>query len=150
MRDKLDDLDKRILGLLAEDSRTPLTGLARRLGVARSTVQVRLARLEASGAIAGYTIRLGTDHRPGGGVEALVSIVVEPRLADAVVADLVTVDEVRRLHAVSGPVDLVALVRGETPADLDRCIDRIGALPGVERTNSSIVLSTRIDREDLG
>src|SRR5205809_2495468 len=55
----LDDLDGRILRSLAEDSRQPATALARRLGVARTTVQERLARLERSGVIAGYTVRLG-------------------------------------------------------------------------------------------
>lgn len=145
----LDETDRRLLELLAEDARLPLTGLARRLGVARSTVQVRLARLEARGVIAGYTVRLAPGHRDDeGGVEALVSLVVDARQVDRVVGELGACREVRTLHAVSGPVDLVALVRCATPAELDRLLDRIGATPGVERTNSSVVLATRIDRRD--
>lgn len=146
MSGALDGTDRRILELLTEDARTPVTGLARRLGIARSTVQVRLARLEARGVIAGYTIRRGVDVDHGGGVEALVGIVVDTRRTEGVVADLGTIPEVRRLHAVSGAMDLVALVRCDTPGELDRTLDRIGTLPGVERTNSSVVLATRIDR----
>ena len=64
----LDERDRELLALLAEDARMPLTGLARRLGVARSTVQQRLARLEADGVIAGYSVRLGpaARHRRAG------------------------------------------------------------------------------------
>jgi DNA-binding Lrp family transcriptional regulator len=145
----LDETDRRLLELLAEDARLPLTGLARRLGIARSTVQVRLARLEARGVIAGYTVRLGPAHHDDDrGVEALVSLVVDARQVDRVVGELEACREVRSLHAVSGAVDLVALVRCPTPVDLDRLLDRIGATPGVERTNSSVVLATRIDRRD--
>lgn len=148
MSGTLDETDRQLLELLAEDARMPLTGLARRLGLARSTVQVRLARLEARGVIAGYTVRLGPGHRSDGGVEALVSLVVAARRVDRVVGELEACKEVRSLHAVSGSVDLVALVRCPTPVDLDRLLDHIGTIPGVERTNSSVVLATRIDRRD--
>lgn len=148
MSDSLDATDRRILAVLTEDARTPMTNLARRVGVARSTVQVRLARLEATGVIAGYTIRrprsTGADDR----TTALVSIVVESRRSDGVVADLGTFPEVRALHTVSGAFDLVALVRCTSTAALDRTLDRIGALPGVARTTSSVILTTRIDRDE--
>lgn len=147
MTTPLDATDRRLLELLTEDSRTPMTGLARRLGVARSTVQVRLARLEHRGVIAGYTIRTGRDHRQGG-VEAIVSIVIDARCLEAVVDTLERMAEVRCVYAVSGPVDLIAQLRGDTPGELDRTLDRIGALAGVQRTTSSVVLATRFDRRE--
>ena len=52
----------------------------------------------------------------------------------------------RTLHSVSGTFDMVAIVVSESVAEMDRVIDRIGALEGVERTNTAIILSTRIDR----
>ncbi|PWG74280.1 AsnC family transcriptional regulator, partial [Enterococcus hirae] len=55
----MDDTDKRLLAALAANARASVTDLARRLGLARTTVQTRLDRLESSGAIAGYTVRLG-------------------------------------------------------------------------------------------
>lgn len=148
MKESLDETDRRILDVLTQDARIPIANLARRVGVARSTVQVRLARLEAAGVIAGYTIRRARTGASDDGMAALVSIVVESRRGEAVVADLGTFDEVRLLHTVSGAVDLVALVRCASTAELDRTLDRIGALPGVERTTSSVILTTRIDRTD--
>ena len=56
------------------------------------------------------------------------------------------IPEVRVLHSVSGPFDLIAIVAATSIVELDTLIDRIGALDGVERTTSAIVLSTRIER----
>ena len=56
------------------------------------------------------------------------------------------IPELRTLHSVSGPFDLIAIVAATSIGELDHLIDRIGALDGVERTTSAIVLSTRIDR----
>ena len=140
----LDPLDEALLDLLEADARLPVTGLARRLRVARSTVQQRLARLERDGEIAAYTIRRGRPPAPG--VRAHVQIVVEPRHNGEAVRRLSAMDEVRTLHAVSGAADLVALVQGANADDLDAVLDRIGAVPGVARTTTSVVLSTKVDR----
>ena len=56
------------------------------------------------------------------------------------------IPEVRTLHSVSGTFDMVAVAVTESVAEMDRLIDRIGALDGVERTDTAIILSTRIDR----
>ena len=61
----MDDLDRNILGLLGADARMSMATLARRLKVARSTIQARLERLETTGVIAGYTLKLGESARAG-------------------------------------------------------------------------------------
>jgi len=61
----MDDLDRGIIGLLSADARTSVATLARRLKVARSTIQARLERLETGGVIAGYTLKLGEEARQG-------------------------------------------------------------------------------------
>ena len=61
----MDDLDRSILAFLGADARISVATLARRLKVARSTIQARLERLESSGVIAGYTVRLGEAARQG-------------------------------------------------------------------------------------
>jgi DNA-binding Lrp family transcriptional regulator len=140
----LDPTDRALIELLTADGRLPVAGLAARLGLARSTVQQRLARLEARGVIAGYTIRRGVGADRG--VHARISIVVDGRRADTVVAALEAIPALRRLFAVSGPIDLVADIECDRPADLDATIDRIGAIPGVLRTETAVVLATKIDR----
>lgn len=140
-----DELDRRLLALLQANARTGCTELARRLGVARTTILSRLARLEREGVIAGYTVRLGReDAAPG--VEAFVGISTEPRSARDLPLQLQALPELRQLFSVSGESDYLALLRAETPARLDALLDAIGALPGVRRTTTSLVLARRVDR----
>jgi DNA-binding Lrp family transcriptional regulator len=143
--DRLDSTDRALLALLRENARTPTADLARRLKLSRTTVQSRLAKLERGRVIAGYTVSLG-DEVEAALVRAHVMITLEPRKSAPIEAALRRIDEVRTLHSVSGTFDLIAIVAAPSIGELDRLIDRIGALDGVERTTSAIVLSTRIQR----
>jgi DNA-binding Lrp family transcriptional regulator len=137
--------DRDLIALLRENARASTAELARRLGVSRTTVQSRIERLEARGVIAGYGVRLSRDYEQGL-VRAHVLLTVTPKLADRVVRDLRALPQVRQLHSVSGSFDMIVIVESPSIGDLDALIDRIGAMEGVERTLSSIILSTRIDR----
>jgi len=139
------DTDIRILSLLRENARTTTAELGRRLGLSRTTIQSRIERLERHGVILGYTVRLA-DHLERGALRAHVMITVGPKDAGKVETALRELPSVRLLHSVSGGFDLLAVVVSPTVSELDDVIDRIGALQGVERTTSSIILSTRLDR----
>ncbi len=137
--------DLALIALLRENARAPTADLARRLGVSRTTVQSRLDKLERRGVIAGYTVRLAPDFERDL-VRAHVLVTAAPKLAPRVEAALRGIMAVRTLHSVSGNFDMIVIVEAPSIQELDAVLDRIGALEGVERTMSSIVLSTRIDR----
>lgn len=141
----LDDLDRALLALLAADARTPVATLARKLKVARSTIQARLERLETGGAIVGYTVRLGEAVRADR-IRASVLMAVEPRAQAAVLARLRTIPEVERVHTTSGRVDLLVQIAAESTAALDAVLDSLGAVPGVKGFESLVHLATKIDR----
>jgi len=141
----VDGIDEQLISALRENARASTAELARRVGRSRTTVQSRIERLERQGVILGYGVRLAPEHARGA-VRAHVMIKVGPKEARAVVAALRAIDEVRVLHSVSGEVDLIAVATTATVAEMDLVIDRIGALDGVERTTSSIILSTKFER----
>ena len=141
----MDDLDRRLVEALRENARAPTARLARSLGLSRTTVQSRLERLEASGVIAGYTVRLSEAHERGQ-VLAYVMLTVSHKQAAAVASAIRRMPAVRLLRSVSGAFDMVAEIVAPSVADMDALIDALGALAGVERTTSSIVLSTKINR----
>ncbi len=141
----LSEADQALIALLRENARASTAELARRLGVSRTTVQSRIERLEARGIIAGYGVRLSSDYEQEL-VKAHVLLTVAPKAADAVVRSLRLLAQVRTVHSVSGTFDMIVVVEAPSIRDLDGLLDRIGALDGVERTLSSIILSTRIDR----
>jgi DNA-binding Lrp family transcriptional regulator len=141
----MDEIDQRLIAALRENARTPAAELARTLGLSRTTVQSRLERLERSGVVTGYTVRLSDAHEAGQ-IHAYVLITVAPKQTPAVVAAVRKMAAVRLLQSVSGPFDLIAVAAAPSVSDMDRLIDAIGDLDGVERTTSSIVLATKVDR----
>ncbi len=140
-----DDLDRRLLSLLQAHARSSTAELARQLGVARTTVLARITRLEREGVIAGYTVRLAGSASEAG-VEAYVGLTVAPKAAPLVTQRLATFPELRQLCSVSGEFDYLALLHAETPARLDQLLDEMGAIDGVLKTTTSVVLARRIDR----
>jgi len=141
----LDRIDRQLIALLRENARSPTAALARRLGLSRTTVQSRIERLERNGVIAGYSIRLSAS-REHGAVHAYIMITVNPHQAARVATEIRKMSEVRTLESVSGAFDLIAIAAAPSVPEMDALIDAIGALDGVERTQSSIVLSTKFDR----
>jgi len=141
----MDDTDKRLLTALRENARWSTAELGRRLGLSRTTVQSRIDRLERQGVIIGYSARLSPDHERGA-VRAHVLITVRPKEARAVEAALRNIPQVRALQSVSGVFDMIAQIVADSTTEMDDLVDAIGALGGVERTTSSIVLSTKFDR----
>lgn len=141
----MDELDRSIVAQLAQDARMSVAVLARRLKVARSTIQARLERLETSGLIAGYTVRLGEAARQGR-IRATVLLNIEPRAQPGILARLKSVPEVERVHTTSGRVDLLLQLVAASTSQLDETLDLIGGLTGVRSSESLIHLSTKLDR----
>ena len=141
----LDPTDRALLALLRDDARAPTAELARKLNLSRTTVQSRMERLQRQRVICGFTITV-PDELEAGLVRAHVMITLAPKRSGAIEVALRKIAEVRVLHSVSGPFDLIAIVAAASIGELDALIDRIGGLDGVERTTSAIVLSTRIQR----
>jgi len=139
------DTDGKLIALLKANAREPTASLARKLGLARSTVQERISRLEREGAIKGYTVKLSEEAETRR-LRAVVMITADPKQADRVNAELKRMTEVRSLAAVSGGYDMMAVVETETPARMDAALDRIGRATGVARTVTSIILSEKFSR----
>ncbi len=137
--------DERLLALLKANAREPVASLARKLGVARTTVQERIRRLERQGVIAGYTVQLN-EAFAANRIKALVAMSAEQRRAESVVRALKAIPGVTAVYSVSGIFDLIAVIVGNRIEDIDQTVDRVSAVPGIERTETSLVLSTKFER----
>ena len=137
----MDNLDRRLLALLRENARASIASLAKELGVARGTVQNRIARLEHDGTIVGYSVRLKPqveEHR----IRALMTIAVEGNRIEAVIASLRGDPSVGALHSTNGRWDIIAELRAESLAAFDQVLGRIRRLEGISSTETSLLLST--------
>jgi DNA-binding Lrp family transcriptional regulator len=141
----MNSTDEALLSLLLDNGRESTSALARKLSISRATVQSKIKRLEETGVIQGYSAQLG-DEYANRLVSAHVLITVHQKQTAQTNLKLSAIPQIRALFAISGDYDLIAVVRTETTEQLSRILDDIGNLEGVERTNSSLILETKLRR----
>lgn len=147
MSTPLGPLDHQLIQLLKVNARLPIVQLARALGCARSTAQLRLKALEDSGVITGYTVGLKM-ARAMSCISAMVLISIESKNEPEVVRALSRRHEITKLFSVSGRYDLCAMLSTESTQELDAVLDKIRVIKGVLDTFSTILLSTKLDRPE--
>jgi DNA-binding Lrp family transcriptional regulator len=143
---RLDEIDEKLIGLLRANARLPAAALARELGISRPAVHERIKKLEAGGVIQGYTVVAG--KRPTNALRAHVLVSLDPKLHDRAIAALRAFRAIRKLHTVSGDFDLLLELSAATSEELDDVLTRVGHVAGVKHTKTSVLLSTRLDRDD--
>jgi DNA-binding Lrp family transcriptional regulator len=139
----IDGLDARLLAALTTAPRAGVLELARQLGVARGTVQARLDRLQGRGIVRGFGPTLDVEAL-GYDVLAFTTLeIAQGRLGD-VVDHLREIPEVLEAHGTSGSGDLHCRVAARNNRDLQRVINRMLEVRGIDRTTTVIALSEQI------
>jgi DNA-binding Lrp family transcriptional regulator len=137
----VDDLDHRLISLLRQNGRQPISDLAIAVGVSRATVRARIEQMERRGEIVGYTVLLRADVVQAA-IRSIMLIELEGRTADRVVDALGGFPEVTAVHTTNGKWDLVVELVTETLADLDTVLRRIRMIPGVTASETNLLLNT--------
>jgi len=137
--------DQQLLNILRLNARTPLSDIAKQLGVTRATAQARLNRLERDGSIGGYTIVSGLNAQTQA-LFAVILVELEVRSQASVIAELKKIPEVVSCYTLSGQFDLMVRIRCRLSSELDELIDKVAQIEGVQRTTSSIMLSRKFKR----
>jgi DNA-binding Lrp family transcriptional regulator len=140
---EIDELDARLIATMRESPRVGLLEVSRRLGVARGTVQARLAKLEARGVITGH----GPEIDPaamGHPILAFVLLELTQGRLDEAMEDLRSVPEVIEAHAISGPHDVLARLVARDTEHLQELVNRVLASGAITRSTSYIVLSHQV------
>ncbi len=143
MGTSLDQLDGRLIRELADQPRASVVDLARRLGVARGTVQARLDKLAQRGVITGFGPDIDIQTLGYEVVSFTTLEIAQGRLAD-VVAHLRDIPQVLEVHSVTGTGDLLCRIVARTNAHLQEVINRILEVHGIVRTQTVIALDAQI------
>lgn len=138
----MDELDERLIAALRHDARASLSDLAARLGLARTTVRARLARLQTRGDIVGFTVVTRADVAADP-VRGLMMIGIEGRGARRIKRQLANMAELRAVHSTNGRWDLIVEIGTDTLVAFDHVLDRIRQLDGVMTSETSLLLSTQ-------
>jgi Lrp/AsnC family leucine-responsive transcriptional regulator len=137
----VEDLDRRIIRLLAEDGRRSFTDLARDTGLSVSAVHQRVRRLEKRGVLRGYRADIDLEQA-GLPLTAFVSIKpIDPAAPDDAPDRLAHLSAIEACHSVAGEESYILKVRVASPSGLESLLQEIRAAAAVS-TRTTVVLST--------
>jgi Lrp/AsnC family transcriptional regulator, leucine-responsive regulatory protein len=137
----MEDLDRRLVGLLLADGRMSYTDLGKATGLSTSAVHQRVRRLEERGVVTGYTAQVSPESL-GLPLTALISVTpFDPSAPDDVPERLRHITEIEDCHSVAGIESYILKVRVATPGNLEDLLARIRSAANVA-TRTTVVLST--------
>lgn len=141
----LDRLDLHILTILQENCKLPLVKIGERVGLSAPSVIERIKKLEEGGVIRGYTAVLD-GRKLGKDITAFIGVSINhPELIVKFESAIDGLEDIQECHHVTGEYTLLLKVKAYTTSDLEELIRQIRSLEGVERTETSVVLSTHTE-----
>ncbi len=138
----MDNMDRRLIGALRHDGRASLSQLASVLGWSRATVRSRLAKLQSSGEVLGFSVTLKSEQIRDP-VRGLMMIGIEGRGTDRILRQLSAMPETRQIFTTNGRWDVIVEIGTETLEDFDQILFRVRRLDGITSSETSLLLSTR-------
>ena len=139
----MNNLDSQIIALLKRNARMSVTQMAQELAVSRVTIDTHIKKMEQSGVITGYTVKLGTEefrHKVSGWI--LISVTANEE--ERAIEQLINMPEITRLHTTNGKWDLAAEIQVLSLENFDSTISRLRQVTGIMDTDTSLLLSSRI------
>ena len=141
MNPQLDAIDRAILDALVENARIPVAELARRVGLSKTPVALRIRAMEEIGLITGYRATIDPDSA-GLPLAAYISIApLDPTEPDDIPDRLRDVSAIEACHSVAGDMSYLLKVRVATPHELEELIALVRSRGNVS-TRTTVVLST--------
>ena len=135
----LDDVDKKIISILQQDSRISFSRLAKMLNLSESTIHMRIKRLREAGVIRGFCIDVDLD-KVGMNVLAFVLLKADPKKYEDILKKLAEIKEVFEIYDVTGEYYALLKVRVSDKEELAKVLDKIGNMEGVTSTYTMFVL----------
>lgn len=144
-----DDIDLKLLEMLQADAKTPLAKLGEEVGLSAPSVMERLRKMEAAGVIMGYSA-IVDGKKIGLDITAFVGVGFNyPKAYDEFARAVSSLPNVLECHHVTGGHTMILKVKTQNTASLERLISEIRSMPGVERTETMVVLSTLLETTQL-
>jgi len=143
---EFDATDRAILELLQGNCKQPMAAIGQKVGLSAPSVVERIHKLEEAGVITGYAAQVDA-RRLGKDVTAFIGVCTEqPSTLADLERHVIATDDVLECHHVTGAHTLMLKVKAASTESLEALIDRVRAVEGVTRTETMVVLSTRLER----
>ena len=133
----MDDIDKKIINLLKNDSRAGYAEIGNKVGLSEGAVRKRIKILSDQGVIRKFTVKVGVAE----GAQAITLLATNPSLPTQEVSRKIQeIPNVETIYEVTGEYDIVAVISGMSVMEVNECIEKIRRVEGIQKTNTMIVL----------
>lgn len=137
--DAIDSIDEKIISILKDDSRKPYNEIAELVGLSESAVRRRVKNLIERGIIKRFTVELGLSNK----TSAITLVSVKPSVDTAKVSEVLkSLRGVEVVYEITGQYDIAAIVSADSITEINKCIDEVRRIDGVDDTNTVIILRT--------
>ena len=141
----LDQVDRKILGLLKGDARMQFAEIGKKVGLSAPAVHARVKKMEANGVITRYTVDINPNS-VGASLCAFIRIQRNKGLSAAIADAFLKIKQIEECHAVAGEDCLIVKLRVESPIELAKILDEVRSIEGIDRTVTAVVLETHFER----
>lgn len=148
-RSTLDQIDRQILAILAEDGRRSYEKIAAEVGLTGPSVYERIKKLEARGIIAGFTVQIDPE---AAGLEMLAFTWLTQApgtIATDLTTDFAEIPEIEECHHIAGEADYILKIRARDPQHLEHVLRRVQTVRHVFTTETSVVLSSAFEHRPM-
>ena len=145
MNDYLDEKDRRIIAILQKDGRASVADMAKELNLTRATVSKRMDRLVEAGIITGFTAVLRKDAFKSK-IRGWVTIRSFATKEEKAITKMKLIPEIAKIYTTNGKWDLAAEIQAEDLESFDAALSRLRSIDGIEETETSLLLSSRIGK----
>jgi DNA-binding Lrp family transcriptional regulator len=141
-----DELDRKILKELELDARRSLRKIAKKLEISITTLSARIARMEKTGLIKGYSAVVNPEAA-GYDLTAVIEILVSKGRLLEVEKEISGMKHVSAVYDITGSTDAIIVARFRKRSDMSSFIKSLLSMKYVERTNTHVVLN--VIKEDF-
>jgi DNA-binding Lrp family transcriptional regulator len=142
----IDGIDHQIVALLRENARRSFQDIGGRVSLSAPAVKRRVDRLERDGVIRGYSANVDPSAL-GWNTHAFVELFCDGGMSgEQVRAAVADHPEVEGAYTIAGAPSAILHLRAGDTAHLEQALERLREVPGVQRTQTQVVLSTLFER----
>ena len=133
----MDEIDEKIIGILKENGRISYIDIGEKTGLSEGAVRRRVKTLLESGIIKKFTIQVDIEK----GAKAITLLSIKPSIPTSEISEiLIKIDGVQSTFEVTGEYDIAVILASSNAEQINRCIDKIRGIEGVNNTNTMIIL----------
>jgi DNA-binding Lrp family transcriptional regulator len=135
----MDKFDQQIVNLLTENSRRSLADIGDKIGLSRTAVNDRVQRLQKSGEIEAFTIKLKAQDSSNL-ISVYFQLTFRPFILNTIITQLINIPEIKQAHSLTGDTDLILYIQAGSMGRVNDIRERLSQLDSLDKIQTFTAL----------